>query len=54
MRGSQGAGRQDRVTVRRGLGDDIGADRPSGSAAIFDDDRLSNLLRDLIQHDARE
>jgi hypothetical protein len=54
MRGRQGTGRQDRVTVRRGFGDDVGAESPSGSSAVFDDDRPSNLLRDLIQCDAPE
>jgi hypothetical protein len=41
------------MSVGRGFGDDMGAKGPAGTDAIFYDDRTSDLLRNLIQCDAR-
>jgi hypothetical protein len=51
LRGGQ---QQDGVTVGIGLGGRGGADRAAGAGAVLDHEGLADLLRHLIEHDARD
>jgi hypothetical protein len=48
-----GRQQQDGVAVLIGLGGRGGSDRPSGASAVLDHEGLADLLRHLIEHDAR-
>ena len=52
-RALRGRQQQDGVAVRIGLGGRGGSDRPSGASAVLDHEGLADLLRHLIEHDAR-
>lgn len=52
--GVRGAARQKRVAVGFGLCDRCSPDRSTGTRAVLDNDRLSELEAELLEHDARD
>ena len=52
--GVRGKREQEAVTVGRRFRGSLGAHRAAGAAAVLDDDRLSERLRQAILHDARD
>ena len=56
-RGVDGIGRDDeeeRIAVRRGVGDDFGADIAGGARPIVDDELLTEAFRHRLRHQARD
>ena len=45
---------QQRVTIRRGLGDDVGADHPARAGTVVDHHGLPERIAEFLSHDARQ